>query len=396
MTALAHSRLRSDPSGKAYSPSVESSSACGRFSGETRRGSGGKVNNRASEKNNAIGVLVVGLGSLVAGTLAQLAGLPAAWLVAPMLVAIIVALTMPRYRPEVPIWARLMAQAVVGCVLAASFVPAIVPVVASEWPAVSLALSGTLAMSFLGAFFLSRYASIDKRTARLGVLPGAASGILAMSESLDADVRLVAIMQYGRIILVVASATAIASLGGFSEAATRGTVSGGPSNELLVQGSGYVYALTGVVALVGMLAGVRLRLPAGALLGPLVLGIALEEAGIVHVAVPGVVSPVAYALIGIYAGLLFDRASLRQAWRLLPFMFASTLALMVACAMLGWVFAVLTNTDYLTAYLATTPGAIDSVAIIAVDSGADVSLVLAVQILRVFVVVAVVSVFSRI
>lgn len=347
------------------------------------------------KRDDVLGALVVGVGSVIIGTVAQQAGLPAAWLVAPMFVAISVALTMPRKRPKIPIWVRRMAQAVVGCVLAASFVPAIVPVVASEWPAVSLALSGTLAMSFLGAFFLSRYTPIDKRTARLGVLPGAASGILAMSDSLGADVRLVAIMQYGRIILVVASATAIASLGGFSDAATRGTVSGGPSNELLVQGSGYVYALTGVVALVGMLAGVRLRLPAGALLGPLVLGIALEEAGIVHVAVPGVVSPVAYAIIGIYAGLLFDKASLRQAWRLLPFMFASTLALMAACAVLGWIFAVLTNTDYLTAYLATTPGAIDSVAIMAVDSGADASLVLAVQMLRVLVVVMVVSVLSR-
>lgn len=340
-------------------------------------------------------MLVVGLGSLVAGTLAQLAGLPAAWLVGPMFIAIAVALTMPHRRPTVPIWMRRMAQAVVGCVLAASFVPAIVPVVASEWPAVSLALGGTLAMSLFGAFLLSRYAPIDERTARLGVLPGAASGILAMSGSLGADVRLVAVMQYGRIILVVASATAIAGLGEFPDAAARGTTSGGPSDELLIQGAGHVYALTGVVAIVGMLAGVRLRLPAGALLGPLVLGIGLEEAGIVHVAVPGAVSPFAYALIGIYAGLLFDQASLRQAWQLLPFIFTSTTILMAACAALGWVFAVLTNTDYLTAYLATTPGAIDSVAIMAVDSGADASLVLAVQMLRVLIVVAVASVLSR-
>jgi membrane AbrB-like protein len=105
------------------------------------------------------------------------------------------------------------------------------------------------------------------------------------------------------------------------------------------------------------------------------------------VAVPGVVSPFAYALIGIYVGLLFDQDSLRQAWRLLPFILASTLALMAACALLGVAFSLLTGTDYLTGYLATTPGAIDSVAIMAVDSGADASLVLAVQMLRLLAVV---------
>ncbi len=97
--------------------------------------------------------------------------------------------------------------------------------------------------------------------------------------------------------------------------------------------------------------------------------------------------PLAYALIGAYAGLLFDRASVRRAGRLLPLMLASTLILMASCDGLGWALAAFTGTDPLTAYLATTPGGIDSVAIVAAGSGADASLVLAVQMLRLFAVV---------
>lgn len=338
--------------------------------------------------------MAVGAGALIAGTLAQAVGIPAAWLVGPMFASVFVALAIPDRRPRVPVWARRGAQAVVGCVLAASFTPAIVPVIAREWPAVMLALAGTLAMSLLGAYLLTRLAPIDTKTAQLGVLPGAASGILAMSDSLGADVRLVAVMQYGRVVLVVASAAVVASLGTSSVSPANGTTPGGSMQALIVQNTGSVYALTALVAMVGMLVGVRLGLPAGALVGPLLLAIGLEEAGVVHVAVPDFVAPFAYALIGIYAGLLFDQASLRQAWRLLPFMLASTLALMAACAVLGGVFATLTGTDYLTAYLATTPGAIDSVAIMAVDSGADASLVLAVQMLRLLAVVVIGSVLG--
>jgi membrane AbrB-like protein len=215
-----------------------------------------------------------------------------------------------------------------------------------------------------------------------------------MSESLGADARLVAIMQYGRVVLVVASATLVASLGNFQTHAATQPTPDGNLEDLLVQNVGNVYALTGLVAIAGMFVGLWLRLPAGALIGPMVLAIGINEAGIVHVAVPGFLASLAYALIGIYAGLLFDQESLKQAWRLIPFILTSTLALMAACAALGGIFSVLTGTDYLTAYLATTPGAIDSVSIMAVDSNADSSLVLAVQMLRVLIVVAASSVLG--
>ena len=49
----------------------------------------------------------------------------------------------------------------------------------------------------------------------------------------------------------------------------------------------------------------------------------------------------------------------------------------------------------MTAYLATTPGGIDSVAIMALGSGADAPLVLAVQMLRLFAVVLAGSLLGR-
>jgi uncharacterized membrane protein AbrB (regulator of aidB expression) len=57
--------------------------------------------------------------------------------------------------------------------------------------------------------------------------------------------------------------------------------------------------------------------------------------------------------------------------------------------------AALTPVDGLTAYLATTPGGIDSVAIMALGSGADAPLVLAVQMLRLFAVVLAGSLLGR-
>jgi len=131
-----------------------------------------------------------------------------------------------------------------------------------------------------------------------------------------------------------------------------------------------------------------------ALLGPLVLGVALEELCMVRLAWPPGVPQAAFLVLGLWVGLLFDRASIKRAGRLFPFVLASAVGLTIACAALGWALTALTSIDGLTAYLATTPGGIDSVAIMALASGADAPLVLAVQTLRLFAVVVVVVVVA--
>jgi membrane AbrB-like protein len=74
--------------------------------------------------------------------------------------------------------------------------------------------------------------------------------------------------------------------------------------------------------------------------------------------------------------------------RVLPTLLLSTFVLLGMCALAGVLLVVLIHVDPLTAYLATTPGGLDSVSIIALGSGSNVALVLAIQMLRLFAVVA--------
>ena len=321
--------------------------------------------------------------------LARSVGLPAAWLIGPMVVAVTFALTW-RERLEMPRRVQRVSQAVIGILLATTFHPAVLPLIAADWLPVGLAMVGTLLASFLAGYFLTRVARLDVNTATLGTLPGAASGMLAMSGPLGADPRMVALIQYGRVVLVVVSATLISRFGLTPSGGTHGS-NLGLATAARIEGFPHevwpAYALTLLVAVAGAWAGTRLRLPAGALLGPLIGGILLEELGVLRVGWPSGVPQVAYAVLGLYVGLLFDPTSIKRAGRLLPYVLASTLGLMAVCAGLGGILAAFTGTDLLTAYLATTPGGIDSVAIIALGSGANASLVLAVQMLRLFAVV---------
>ena len=341
--------------------------------------------------------MVLGVGSSLAGLLAQSTGLPAGWLVGPMLVALAVALAWKEH-PTVPRWGRTASLAVVGGILAATFRPSVLPLVAGYWLPVTLVVGGTLFLSLGAGLLLSGLVRIDRKTAALGALPGAASGMLAMSDPLGADARLVALMQYTRVVVVVVTATLAGRLVAGASPQTisaQGLQSAPGGVDLLVQGTVPTYAVTVLVAVLGALAGTRLRLPAGALLGPLILGVALAELGVVHLAWPPGVPQVAYLVLGLWVGLLFDGASVKRAGRLFPFVLASAVGLVLACAVLGWALAALTGIDGMTAYLATTPGGIDSVAIVALGTGADAPLVLAVQMLRLLAVVFAGSLLGR-
>src|SRR4029450_233122 len=95
----------------------------------------------------------------------------------------------------------------------------------------------------------------------------------------------------------------------------------------------------------------------------------------------------AYGAIGLSIGLRFSQDLLCRTVRALPEMLAGTFALIGLCGVSAWIPVRVLHIDALTAYLATSPGGLDSVAIIAAGSNADVPFVLALQTFRLLVVV---------
>src|SRR5215211_3392792 len=188
-----------------------------------------------------VGWTVLGVGSSLAGMAAQGMGLPAGLLVGPMLVALAFALAWKEH-PTMPRWGRATSLAVVGGILAAAFRPSVLPLVASHWLPVGLVVCGTLILSLGAGLLLSGLANLDRKTTAFGTLPGAASGMLAMSGPLGADARLVALMQYTRVIVVVVSATLVGRFGLVPGAAPQpasgqGLLAAPRGVDLLVQGT---------------------------------------------------------------------------------------------------------------------------------------------------------------
>jgi uncharacterized protein len=320
--------------------------------------------------------------SALLGWVLNRAAFPAALLLGPMIAAIGWALGGARL--SVPRSGFMAAQATIGCLIARTLTPSTIVSMASHWLTMVAVVSTTIIAGGLVGWVLVRLRALPGTTAAWGSSPGAASAMIPMAEEFGADIRLVALMQYLRVVVVVLTASMVARL--------LVDVSHGAAGEperlsmpLVVPWSSLLETLA--IAGVGVLIGRRLRVPAGPLLVPMLLGGALEATGLVTIVLPSWLLEIAYAIIGWYVGLAFSKDVIGFAFRAIPQLLLATLLLIGLCGLSAFLLILFLHTDPLTAYLATSPGGIDSVAIIAIGGHADLPFVLALQTLRVFVVI---------
>ncbi|RRV04497.1 AbrB family transcriptional regulator [Pseudomonas sp. v388] len=314
-----------------------------------------------------------------AGHLLKWLAVPAAMFLGPMLVAIGFGVSGATIRMPKPLFQ--LGQGAVGVLIAHAMSISVLLTALASWHIMLFATALTVLLSAAVGLLLVRYAGIPSNTAAWGTSPGAASAMVAMSEDYGADSRVVATMQYVRVVCVVLVGALVSRF--------IGAPSGGAqlhSSEVVLQSLDLIdFGLSLAVIVIGVWLGSRI--PAGALLVPLILGGALQLTGLLQISIPDWLPPLGYGAIGCYVGLRFDRPTVLYVWRRLPVMMLASMLLIVLCALSAWLISALLDKDYLSVYLATSPGGLDTMAIIAIDTHADVGFVLAMQTLRLFGVI---------
>jgi len=304
---------------------------------------------------------------------------PAALLLGPLLAGVVLAANGGKV--AFPVRLFVLSQGVIGCLIARMVPVSIVGDILKHWPLFTVGVFAVVAASSLVGWVMGRMRLLPGTTALWGSSPGAASIMTIMAEDYGADVRLVAFMQYFRVLAVAAVAALVAHFFGVNPGAhaPSATVWFPPVNLLSL-------AETAVLAIAGPYLAKVLRIPAGAFLVPMVIGITLEHFGLIRIELPTWLLVCAYAFVGWNIGLRFTKPLLIHAARSLPTVVAFTLILIASCGAVAGLLVVGAGVDPLTAYLATSPGGVDSVAIISASSGGDVSFVMAMQTVRLLAV----------
>ncbi|SIS91129.1 AbrB family transcriptional regulator [Insolitispirillum peregrinum] len=324
--------------------------------------------------------------SLVLAWALEAVHLPAAFLLGPILAAIVMAVG--NARVSIPRWGATSAQGIVGVMVAAALPTTLFQEILLDWPVFLGGIVSTLLVSSALGWVLARSRALPGNTAIWGSAPGAATVMTLMSDSYGADMRLVAFMQYLRVVCCALATTAVAHLSGNAPA-------GGGGQDWWLVTSWANVGLTMALALGSATLGAVARVPGGTLLVPIIAGVAAKMVGLLEITLPVPLLAFAYAIIGWSIGLRFSRDVLRHAARVFPRVFASIMVLLLLSSGLAGLLVLFAGVDPMTAYLATSPGGADSIAIIASSTHADLPFVMTMQVGRFLLVLLVGPALAR-
>jgi membrane AbrB-like protein len=307
--------------------------------------------------------------------------LPAALLIGPMLAGIVASTNGATVRIS-PHGFR-GAQVIIGSLVATSISVDIVEVFRTDGLLLLAVVVATLAASMALGWLISWWRILPGTTGVWGSAPGGASAMVFMAQAFGADARLVAFMQYLRVIAVSLAAALIARL-------WIGTTGTAPDVEWFPPIDAVAIGSTLATGVAGAAAGRLLRVPSPYFLGATTAYMIMHLGFDMPIQLPHWLLAISYAVVGWSIGLSFTSQILAHAARALPLLLVSILALIAFCAGVAWLLVVQLGIDPLTAYLATSPGGLDSVAIIAAAAGSsvDLSFVMALQIARLLFILA--------
>jgi len=269
------------------------------------------------------------VSSIVFAAALEALHLSAALLIGPMIAGVIVASTLGRIRVTDTVFAA--TQGIIGCMIARAIPVSIVHEAAMQWPVFVLGVMSTIVMAALVGWLLTRWQVLPGTSAIWGSAPGGAAAMTVLAEAHGADIRLVAFMQYLRVLCVTSVASLVASTAGHEHAAV--TIVWFPAVDW------FSFAETLAVASLGLISAKVFRIRAGAVLLPLIVGAVLSNTGAMRIELPPWFLAACYALLGWAIGLRFTRESIAHCTRALPRVLAAILLLIAACAVVGQLLA---------------------------------------------------------
>lgn len=244
----------------------------------------------------------------------------------------------------------------------------------------------TLGIGIFGGILLARaQQGISPETGILSMLAGGASLMPPLAMEVGADYRYVALSQYLRMIIVSVTLPLVAVLftpPGHTESFTSGA-------------AGFSWLMIAVILLVAIFGeklGRRLRLPAPSVIAPLLLtvmiGLLLPDQ--LSMVPPEPLRIFAFLIIGWICGGSLSFDTLKVFSKQLPATLLFIAVLMAGCALSAVPLTYWLDISYFEAYLASSPGALDTVLALSNEGGAGPEVV-TIQMVRLLSVILIAS-----
>lgn len=271
--------------------------------------------------------------------------------------------------------------AVIGVLLGAGFTPALLQHLGG-WAVTLAGLAVYLAVSLaLLVPWFRRIGGFDSRTAYFAAMPGGLSEMIELAEAAGADVPRVILAQGLRIVTTIA---VIAVWFRWWQGVEVGLA---PAQAGFADVAAIDMLVLGVAAVAGSWIGIRLRLPAPTLLGPMLLSAALHLAEVTKSAPPSELVILAQIVLGTVLGCRFAGIRARAMLPALGLSLGATLIMLALAFGFALGLQALTGQSADQLLLAYAPGGLTEMSLVALALQAEVAFVAAHHVVRILLVI---------
>jgi membrane AbrB-like protein len=332
-------------------------------------------------------VIVAAVLGTAGGALFQYLQLPLPWMIG-SLTAVTLA-SMLGFEVHIPAAARTVMIPVIGVMLGAAFTPAAVARMVEWWITVGGLLVWTAVGTLAAYTYFRSFTDYDRVTAFFSAIPGGLNEMMMFGRHYGADDRTISLTHAFRLITVVFVIPFWYRFGGLLPPTSR------PPGVALADLALVDVGVLGACAVVGALIGLRLRLPAGQLVGPLVLSAGAHFAGLTATVPPAILVGAAQVVIGVTIGCRFAGVTFARAGRAMLHALIVALMMIALTVLTSQIMQRLTGLPLAALVLGYAPGGLAEMSLIAIALGVDAAFVSCHQIARVVLVIFVAPIVVR-
>ena len=322
-------------------------------------------------------VMTLALG-IAGGALFYFLHLPLPWMLGAMAATTIAAISGVRVALMPSL--RLAFVAILGVMLGSAFTPEVVQGLAT-WIGSFAWLGLYIVVATAGVWlFYRRLARYDTATAYFSAAPGGLNEMILAGGALGGDERRISMSHAARILVAIfVISFGYRWFGNYTPVGTGPTV----ADEVVW----HEWLLLIACGVVGYVVARLLRIPAYALVGPMLLSAIVHAAGFTQSRPPVWLVAAAQVVVGAMVGTRFDGVSARTVGKAVALAIVATIVLLVLAAIFGQAVESTIGIPFSAALLAFAPGGLAEMSLIALSMNVDAAYVSSHHIVRIFLIV---------
>lgn len=301
---------------------------------------------------------------------------PIPWMIGPMIA--IAAVNLMGMRVHSVPYGRQMGQVILGSAVSIYFTPTVVAALGNHFAPILLATLSAFVIGGLGALVMSRVSGIDRKSSFFASIPGGSMAMAVLAQRYGAQIPPVAVTHSLRVSIVVVAIPFALTYGGIPLEVSAYTPQLPFNIWILIPWLACGFLIGGVSE--------KLHFHNGYMMMPIFLGAGLTISGVELSSVPGWMTDFAQLMFGLILGERYERAFFARHKMFIPFALINALFIVLASVAvalgLAWAFGI----SLATMIIATAPGGLAEMTIVAQALEIGVPTVVAFHLFRIVIV----------